>query len=94
MAQVIFCKVLRQEGKRSAVTREEKIAAMQQHSKEFNGKFYVAVKTTGIVCLPSCSARPLPKNVEFYDNYEDAISDGYRNPPVARILMFAADENI
>lgn len=76
------------------MTREEKISAMQQHSKEFNGKFYVAVKTTGIVCLPSCSARPLSKNVEFYDNYEDAIRDGYRNPPVARILMFAADENI
>ncbi len=60
------------------MTREEKIAAMQQHKKEFDGKFYVAVKTTGIVCRPSCPARPLPKNVVFYDSYEEAIRDSYR----------------
>ena len=60
------------------MTREDKIIAMQQRKKEFDGKFYIAVKTTGIVCLPSCPARPLHKNVEFYDSYEDAICDGYR----------------
>lgn len=60
------------------MTREDKTSAMQQRKKEFDGKFYIAVKTTGIVCLPSCPAQPLPKNVEFYDSYEDAICDGYR----------------
>ena len=50
------------------MTREDKIIAMQQRKKEFDGKFYIAVKTTGIVCLPSCPAQPLPKNVEFYDS--------------------------
>ena len=60
------------------MTREDKIIAMQQRKKEFDGKFYIAVKTTGIVCLPSCPAQPLPKNVEFYDSYEDVICDGYR----------------
>jgi methylphosphotriester-DNA--protein-cysteine methyltransferase len=57
---------------------EEKVTALQQRDKTYNGKFFVAVKTTGIVCLPSCCGRPLLKNVVFYDNYEDAIHDGYR----------------
>ena len=47
------------------MTREDKIIAMQQRKKEFDGKFYIAVKTTGIVCLPSCPAQPLPKNVKL-----------------------------
>lgn len=58
--------------------REEMVAAMQRRDKRYDGKFYVAVKTTGIVCLPSCAGRPLPKNVEFYDTYEEAIKAGYR----------------
>lgn len=60
------------------MTTEEKIDAMQKRKKEFDGKFYVAVKTTHIVCLPSCPAQPLLKNIVFYDSYEDAIQNGYR----------------
>src|SRR6476660_6997353 len=32
---------------------------------DFDGVFYVAVRTTGIFCRPSCPARPLPKNRPF-----------------------------
>ena len=47
------------------MTTEEKISAMQKRKKEFDGKFYVAVRTTHIVCLPSCPAQPLLKNIVF-----------------------------
>ena len=60
------------------MTRDEKIKAMQEREASCNELFYVAVRTTGIVCLPSCPAKSLPKNVEFYDNLADALRDGYR----------------
>lgn len=60
------------------MTTEEKISAMQKRKKEFDGKFYVAVRTTHIVCLPSCPAQLLLKNIVFYDTYEDAVQNGYR----------------
>ena len=45
----------------------------------YDGSFYVAVRTTGIYCLPSCTARlPLRKNVEFVASQCEAESKGYR----------------
>lgn len=45
----------------------------------FDGKFFIAVKSTGIFCRTICPARlPLEKNVEYYDTKEEAISAGYR----------------
>ena len=45
----------------------------------FDGTFVVAVKTTGIFCRPSCTARkPKPENVEFYGSVKDAMFAGYR----------------
>jgi AraC family transcriptional regulator, regulatory protein of adaptative response / DNA-3-methyladenine glycosylase II len=45
----------------------------------FDGKFIVAVKTTGIYCRPICPARP-PKleNVEFFRDAAAAEQAGYR----------------
>ena len=41
--------------------------------------FYVAVKTTGIVCLPHCASRtPLRKNVSFYETLDEARRAGFR----------------
>ena len=60
------------------MTQEEKTRIMMDKDSTFNGQFFVAVKTTGIVCLPSCPAKPMPKNVEFYDSLDDALSAGYR----------------
>ncbi|MBL8780138.1 MAG: bifunctional DNA-binding transcriptional regulator/O6-methylguanine-DNA methyltransferase Ada [Alphaproteobacteria bacterium] len=44
-----------------------------------DGRFIVAVKTTGIYCRPNCSARP-PKreNIEFFDDIPSARAAGYR----------------
>jgi AraC family transcriptional regulator of adaptative response/methylated-DNA-[protein]-cysteine methyltransferase len=45
----------------------------------FDGLFFVAVKTTGIFCRPTCGARkPLPGNVEFYPTPREALYSGYR----------------
>ena len=43
--------------------------ALTARDRRFDGKFFVAVKTTGIYCRPVCPARrPLRKNVDLYPN--------------------------
>lgn len=45
----------------------------------YDGKFYIAVKTTKIFCRPSCKARtPLSKNVELFDTMQECVDAGYR----------------
>jgi AraC family transcriptional regulator of adaptative response/methylated-DNA-[protein]-cysteine methyltransferase len=45
----------------------------------FEGVFFTGVRTTGIFCRPTCSARkPRPENVEFFANAPAAILAGYR----------------
>ncbi len=45
----------------------------------FDGIFFTAVKTTGIFCRPSCSAKlPDYENVEFYASVAEAMSFGFR----------------
>ena len=46
---------------------------------DFEGVFWMGVKTTGIFCRPTCRARkPKFENVEFFSNTKDAILKGYR----------------
>lgn len=53
-------------------------AAVNKDSS-FEGVFFTAVKTTGIFCRPTCTARkPKRENVEFFTNTKDAILKGYR----------------
>jgi len=55
------------------------LEAFKACDKFYDGKFYVAVKTTGIFCLPSCKARlPLEKNLTFYNTKQEAIDAGFR----------------
>lgn len=44
----------------------------------YDGVFFVAVRTTGIFCRPSCPARPKPENIEFFSTIRDAVFAGYR----------------
>ena len=45
----------------------------------FDGKFFTAVKTTGIYCRPICPATaPKEINVEYYDSAIAAAGQGYR----------------
>lgn len=54
------------------------LQAMLSKDASFDGAFYIAVKTTGIFCKPSCHAKPKPENVLFYGDREEAIKNGYR----------------
>src|SRR5262249_19108071 len=45
----------------------------------YDGVFFLAVKTTGIFCKPSCRARkPKPENVLFFATTNEAIDAGFR----------------
>ena len=52
--------------------------AMLSKDYRFDGKFYVAVKTTGIYCRPICPARPKRENIEFFTDSLSAEKAGYR----------------
>jgi AraC family transcriptional regulator of adaptative response/methylated-DNA-[protein]-cysteine methyltransferase len=53
--------------------------ALVQRDPRADGHFFYSVRTTGIYCVPSCSApRPLRKNVAFHDSPEDAERAGFR----------------
>ncbi|MBS1798341.1 MAG: bifunctional DNA-binding transcriptional regulator/O6-methylguanine-DNA methyltransferase Ada [Acidobacteria bacterium] len=44
-----------------------------------DGTFYYAVRSTGVVCKPSCpSRRPTRENVQFFSTLADALGAGYR----------------
>lgn len=53
--------------------------ALARRDAAFDGLFYFGVRTTGIFCRPSCSARkPLPGNVEYFASVREAAFAGYR----------------
>lgn len=55
------------------------LSAFLSADRTYDGVFYTAVKTTGIFCRPSCTARkPKPENVQFYARAKDALISGYR----------------
>ena len=54
-------------------------AAFERRDRAHNGRFVVAVRTTGIYCKPSCPARhPRREHVTFYTDGAAARSAGYR----------------
>ena len=56
----------------------------------YDGVFYTGVRTTGIFCRPSCTARkPRPENVEFFSTPGEASFSGYR--PCKRCRPLDAD---
>ena len=53
--------------------------AVKSRDRRFDGVFYVAVRTTGIYCRPSCPARtPAYANVTFHPSAAAAQAAGYR----------------
>lgn len=58
---------------------DEQWLAIKNCDKDYDGKFFYTLKTTKIICRPSCAARtPNPKNVEIFYSIEDAKRCGYR----------------
>ncbi len=61
------------------LTEDIMYKALVDKDSSFEGIFIAAVKTTGIFCRPTCSARkPKRENVTFYQSTKEAILSGYR----------------
>lgn len=69
------------------LTTEIMYKAIVEKDTSFEGVFFTAVKTTGIFCRPSCTARkPKLENVEFFKTSKECILGGYRPCKVCKPL--------
>ena len=60
------------------MTREQWLA-IKNHDASYDGQFFCGMKSTKIVCRPSCSGRTRDiKRVVVFDTLEDALKAGYR----------------
>jgi AraC family transcriptional regulator of adaptative response/methylated-DNA-[protein]-cysteine methyltransferase len=59
-------------------SRTEMERAFARKDASYDGVFFVAVKTTGIFCRPSCPSRPNPANLEFFGLLKECLFAGYR----------------
>ncbi|MGC2787264.1 MAG: bifunctional DNA-binding transcriptional regulator/O6-methylguanine-DNA methyltransferase Ada [Roseiarcus sp.] len=58
---------------------EERWQAVKRRDPAFDGKFFFAVRTTGVFCRPSCASRPAKReNVSFFSTATEAEKAGYR----------------
>jgi AraC family transcriptional regulator, regulatory protein of adaptative response / methylated-DNA-[protein]-cysteine methyltransferase len=66
--------------------------ALVNKDSNFEGIFFAAIKTTGIFCRPTCTARkPKPENVEYFTSTKTAIAHGYRPCKVCRPMKLQGD---
>jgi AraC family transcriptional regulator of adaptative response/methylated-DNA-[protein]-cysteine methyltransferase len=64
---------------RPTISDDDAWRAVLARDAQFDGRFVTAVRSTGIFCRPSCSARhPLRKNVQFFAMPADAEAAGFR----------------
>src|SRR5437867_8214867 len=53
--------------------------ALMNRDTSFEGSFYIGVRTTGIFCRPTCTAKkPARENVDFFATPNEALESGYR----------------
>ena len=66
--------------------------ALLNKDESFEGIFIVGVKTTGIFCRPTCTARkPKRENVEFFNSVREALLQGYRPCKVCNPLGYKGE---
>lgn len=60
--------------------REEKIKAVKNKDKQYDGQFFVAVNLQKLFAARPVhrSRTPLEKNIVFFDTLEEALINGYR----------------
>ncbi|MGS0747157.1 bifunctional transcriptional activator/DNA repair enzyme AdaA [Halpernia sp. GG3] len=69
------------------LTNEIMYQASLDKNPEFLGVYWMAVKTTGIFCLPTCTARkPKRENVEFFETSKEALDKGFRPCKICKPL--------
>jgi AraC family transcriptional regulator of adaptative response/methylated-DNA-[protein]-cysteine methyltransferase len=73
--------------------REEVLyKALLNKDSSFEGVFFVGVKTTGIFCRPTCTARkPKKENCSFFKTAKDALLYGFRPCKVCEPLRMNGD---
>lgn len=60
-------------------TKKEYYEALLAKKSEYEGVFFVGVKTTGVFCRPTCPARkPKFENCEFFETAEQALLASFR----------------
>ena len=75
---------------KNQLTFKEKYNIILNKDVSYENIFITAVKTTGIFCRPSCTARkPKKENVIFYDGINEAIQNGYRPCKVCKPMEMA-----
>lgn len=58
---------------------DELYDTMIRRDTKFDGKLYIAIISTGIVCFPSYRSRlPRRENIRVYESVTEALSAGYR----------------
>lgn len=63
----------------TAKIKKEYYLALINKKSEYEGIFYVGVKTTGVFCRPTCSARkPKIENCEFFETAQQALLASFR----------------
>jgi len=66
--------------------------AFYDKDSRYDGIFFVAVKTTGIFCKPTCTARkPKEENIEFFPSTHGALLNGYRPCKVCTPLEYGSN---
>ena len=69
------------------LTHEIMYQASLDKNPDFEGVYWMAVKTTGIFCRSTCTARkPKTENVEFFSTTKDALENGYRPCKICKPL--------
>lgn len=77
--QLAMPKQIQNENLAAGITSDPRWVSIVARDKEFDGKFFYSVKTTGVYCRPSCGARlARPENVNFYTTTEAAQKAGFR----------------
>lgn len=60
-------------------TFEQKYQALKLRDPSAEGEFLYCVVSTNVVCRPTCSSRlPLPKNIIFCENLQQALANQFR----------------
>jgi AraC family transcriptional regulator of adaptative response/methylated-DNA-[protein]-cysteine methyltransferase len=73
-------------------TESVMMQAFLRGDASFDGIFITAVRTTGIFCRPTCTAKkPRPENVQFYGTTREALLSGYRPCKRCRPLEAAGE---
>ena len=69
-------------------TKQDYYKALITKNSEYEGVFYVGVKTTGVFCRPTCPARkPKFENCEFFENAQQALLASFRPCKRCRPLL-------